>query len=83
MEGRKNTMSYNRTKKYTMREFRAISRNSDGDFTDMFEHFMLLTDEQVQMLTSDDQTRYFEYQEELQYELNSLKKEFGAYGIPL
>ena len=69
-------MTY-RTKKYTMREFNAISRNADGDFTDMFEHFLLLTDEQVEMLTGDDQSRYYDYQEELEYEMAMAREEFG------
>ena len=66
-----------RTKKYTMKEFKALERNSDGDLTSMYDHFLLLTDKQVELLTSDDWSRYYEYQEEIDYELNSLKAEFG------
>ena len=66
-----------RTKKYTMKEFKALERNSDGDLTSMYDHFLLLTDKQVDLLTSDDWSRYYEYQEELEYELASLKEEFG------
>ena len=66
-----------RTKKYTMKEFKALERNSDGDLTSMYDHFLLLTEKQVDLLTSDDWSRYYEYQEELEYELASLKEEFG------
>ena len=66
-----------RTKKYTMKEFKALERNADGDLTSMYDHFLLLTDKQVDLLTSDDWSRYYEYQEELEYELASLKEEFG------
>ena len=66
-----------RTKKYTMKEFRALERNSDGDLTSMYDHFLLLTEKQVDLLTSDDWSRYYDYQEELEYEMASLKEEFG------
>ena len=66
-----------RTKKYTMKEFKALERNADGDLTSMYDHFLLLTDKQVELLTSDDWSRYYEYQEELEYEMASLKEEFG------
>jgi len=66
-----------RTKKYTMKEFRNLPRNSDGDLTSMFDHFLLLTDKQVELLSEDDYSRYYDYQEELDYELNALKAEFG------
>lgn len=66
-----------RTKPYTMKEFKALERNSDGDLTSMYDHFLLLTPKQVDMLTSDDWSRYYDYQEELEYEMNSLRAEFG------
>lgn len=66
-----------RTKKYSMKEFKALERNSDGDLCDMFEHFLLLTPKQVELLTSDDWSRYYDYQEELQYEMELCKQEFG------
>lgn len=66
-----------RTKKYTMREFKALERNADGDLTSMYDHFLLLTEKQVDLLTSDDWSRYYEYQEELEYEMHSLREEFG------
>ena len=67
-----------RTKKYTMKEFRALDRNTDGDLTSMYDHFLLLTDAQVELLTEDDWSRYHDYQEELNYELAMLKEEFGV-----
>jgi hypothetical protein len=66
-----------RTKKYTMKEFRALDRNSDGELCDMYEHFLLLTDKQVELLKGDDWQRYMDYQEELEYEMYSLREEFG------
>ena len=66
-----------RTKPYTMKEFKALERNADGDLTSMFDHFLLLTDKQVEMLTCDDWSRYYEYKEELDYELDSLREEFS------
>jgi hypothetical protein len=66
-----------RTKKYTMKEFRALERNADGDLTSMYDHFLLLTDAQVEKLTGDDWSRYYDYKEELEYEMASLREEFG------
>ena len=66
-----------RTKKYTMKEFKALERNADGELTSMYDHFLLLTDKQVDMLKGDDWQRYMDYQEELEYEMASLKEEFG------
>ena len=66
-----------RTKKYTMKEFRALERNSDGDLTSMYDHFLLLTDAQVDKLTGDDWSRYYDYKEELEYEMELAREEFG------
>ena len=66
-----------RTKKYTMKEFRALERNTDGDLTSMYDHFLLLTDKQVELLSEDDHSRYYDYQDELSYEMASLREEFG------
>ena len=66
-----------RTKKYTMKEFKALDRNTDGELCDMYEHFLLLTDKQVELLKGDDWQRYMDYQEELEYEMYSLREEFG------
>ena len=67
-----------RTKKYTMKEFRALERNTDGDLNSMYDHFLLLTDKQVDLLTGDDWSRYYDYKEELEYEMNMLREEFGV-----
>lgn len=66
-----------RTKKYTLKEFRGLDRNADGDIINFFDHFLLLKPAQVEMLTEDDWSRYHEYQDELAYELQSLSQEFG------
>ena len=66
-----------RTKKYTMKEFKALERNSDGDLTSMYDHFLLLTDAQVDKLTGDDWSRYYDYKEELEYEMEMAREEFG------
>ena len=66
-----------RTKKYTMKEFRALDRNTDGDLTSMYDHFLLLTDKQVELLTGDDWRRYYDYNEELEYEIAMAREEFG------
>jgi hypothetical protein len=66
-----------RTKKYTMKEFKALDRNADGELCDMYEHFLLLTDKQVELLKGDDWQRYMDYKEELEYEMNMLREEFG------
>ena len=70
-------MTEYRTEKYTMNEFKALKRNSDGDLTNMYDNFLLLTDEQVELLTCDDWSRYYEYKEELEYEINALRAEFA------
>ena len=66
-----------RTKKYTMKEFRNLPRNEDGELTSMYDHFLLLTDKQVDMLKGDDWQRYMDYQEELEYEMALCREEFG------
>ena len=66
-----------RTKKYTMKEFKALDRNTDGELCDMYEHFLLLTDKQVELLKGDDWQRYMDYQEELEYEMAMAREEFG------
>jgi hypothetical protein len=66
-----------RTKKYTMKEFRALDRNADGELTSMYDHFLLLTDKQVELLKGDDWQRYMDYQEELDYEMAMAREEFG------
>jgi len=66
-----------RTEKYTNEEFLALERNADGDLLNMFDAFLLLTEDQVAQLSGDDWSRYYDYKEELDYEMAALSKEFG------
>lgn len=66
-----------RTKKYTMKEFKSLERNADGDLLNIYDHFVLLTDRQVSLLSGDDQSRYDELQEELRCEMAYIYKELG------
>ena len=66
-----------RTKPYTMKEFKDLPRNSDGDIIDLWDHFLLIKDSQIEMLTSDDWSRYYDLKEELEYEMALCRKEFG------
>lgn len=66
-----------RTKKYTMKEFNAIERNSDGDILDTWEHFPLITEKQRKLLSDDDYSRYENYLEEMRCMMHELELEFG------
>jgi hypothetical protein len=44
---------------------------------DLQMNCITLTDSQIGMLTGDDQSRYFENQEELRYMMADLEAEFG------
>lgn len=66
-----------RTKKYTMKEFKAIKRNSDGDIINTWEHFPLITEKQRSLLSDDDWSRYENYQEEMRCMMHDLALEFG------
>ena len=66
-----------RTKKYTMKEFRALERDANGDLVSIYDHFLLLTAKQVDLLTSDDWSRYNELEQELAYEMKMARLEFG------
>ena len=54
-----------RTKNFTMAEFRAIPRNSDGDIIDLFDAYPFITGMQRLLLTDDDWSRMDEYDEEV------------------
>lgn len=58
-----------RTKKYTMKEFRALKRYENGDLVNHYDDFVLLTDKQVDLLSNDDWSRYQDFQEELRCEM--------------
>jgi hypothetical protein len=66
-----------RIKKLSMKEFNALERNADGDLLNMFDNFLLFTDKQVDLLSEDDYSRYLDYREELDYEMNMLREEFA------
>lgn len=66
-----------RTKKYSMKEFNAIPRNSDGDIIDTWEHFPLITEKQHKLLSDDDYSRYENYLEEMRCMMHELELEFG------
>ena len=66
-----------RTKKYTMKEFRALERDANGDLVSIYDHFLLLTAKQVDLLTSDDWSRYNELEQELAWEMKMARLEFG------
>lgn len=67
----------NNYSKFTTKEFNSLPRNADGDILPLHKHFLRLTTEQVELLSEDDSSRYFEYQQELEYDLASLKHMFG------
>jgi hypothetical protein len=52
---------------FSQAEFIAIPRNNDGDILDLYDAFAFITDAQREQLTGDDQSRCFEYDEELEY----------------
>ncbi|MGA1073310.1 MAG: hypothetical protein ACO3S3_11675 [Pseudohongiellaceae bacterium] len=54
-----------RKKNFTMTEFRAIPRNSDGDIIDLFDAYPFITGMQRLLLTDDDWSRMDEYDEEV------------------
>lgn len=61
-----------RTEKFSAAEFEALERYSNGRIMDLSNVFLLLTDEQVEQLHSDDWSYYHELQEELNYEMGML-----------
>lgn len=51
-------IDWDRTKKYTAAEFKAIERNADGDIChDLDVHILWMTEAQRNQLTGDDQYR--------------------------
>lgn len=71
-------MSTFRTEKYTMQEFRNLPRNEDGDLVSMYDHFLLLEPCHVELLTEDDWSRYWDYRDDMDYELQLARKEFSV-----
>jgi len=66
-----------RTANYTIKEFRAIPRNTDGDIIDTWKHFPYITDAQREQLTEDDDARYEDYLEEMRCLHHEAMIEFG------
>ena len=61
----------------TNKQFKALERYSNGDVVDLQMNCITLNNSQIEMLTGDDQSRYFENQEELAYMMSDLEAEFG------
>jgi len=77
---------FERTKKFTNAEFKALPRYDaedegircgQGRLKDLPEYFWLLTESQVNKLHPDDWTYYYDLQEEVAYNFNELKMEFA------
>lgn len=63
--------------KMTTKEFNALERNTSGDVIRLSDVFYQLTDGQVRKLSSDDWSRYYEYQEELDCLYAEARAEFA------
>lgn len=62
----------NRTRKLTNAEFRALPRNAEGRITGEFDFaWIWMTEKQKESLTGDDQSRGYDLDEDLRYELDS------------
>lgn len=66
-----------RTKKLSMKEFKALKR-VEGRIVDFYDVALLLTPKMVDMLDCDDWSYYHEINEELEYEFAALREEFGV-----
>jgi hypothetical protein len=62
---------FERDKKFTDAEFKALPRRANGRLEDLAEFFWLLTESQVNKLHSDDWSYYYDLQEEVAYLYNS------------
>lgn len=52
---------------FTMKQFAAIKRNSDGDIVDLYDAYAYITEKQRELLSDDDYSRMDNLDEELQY----------------
>lgn len=68
-------MTIERTKYFTNAEFNALLRNDDGEIENLSDHFIWLTDKQIDRLSGDDWMRVCELQEEI----DIMKADFLAY----
>lgn len=65
----------NREKKFTREEFSKLARYDNGDIKDDLGMACIwMTQNQIEKLTGDDQSRVFEYKEEISY---MIQAEFG------
>jgi hypothetical protein len=72
-------IDWDRTKKYTAAEFKAIERNADGDICyDLDVHILWMTEAQRNQLTGDDQYRADLADEEMAYMHENAAIEFGV-----
>lgn len=68
-------MTIERTKCFTNAEFNSLSRNDEGEIINLSDHFVWLTDKQINRLSGDDWMRVCELQEEVEI----MKADFLAY----
>ena len=68
-------MTIERTKCFTNAEFKALSRNDEGEIINLSHHFIWLTEKQIDRLSEDDWMRVCELQEEVEI----MKADFLAY----
>ena len=68
-------MVIERTKSFSNAEFNALSRNPSGEIINLSDHFVWLTDKQIDRLHDDDWSRVLELQEEIEI----MKAEFLDY----
>tara|TARA_R100000995_G_C3415986_1_gene91607 strand:- start:53 stop:268 length:216 start_codon:yes stop_codon:yes gene_type:complete len=59
-------MEIERTKSFSNAEFNALSRNDVGEIINLSDHFVWLTDKQIDRLHDDDWSRVIELQEEIE-----------------
>jgi len=64
---------FNRTTKFTNKEFKALERNEDGDILDDLESgYTWMTTTQIDNLSGDDYSRVDDYREEMRYMIADL-----------
>ena len=68
-------MEIERTKAFSNAEFNALPRNDVGEIINLSDHFVWLTDKQIDRLHDDDWSRVIELQEEIEI----MKAEFLDY----
>jgi len=66
-----------RTEMLNMNEFLALPRSEEGRILNMYDNFLFMTPEMVKLLETDDFAYYYDLKEEIEYEMNALREEFG------